>query len=83
VQHDRDKMRPIDRLRIQEPLRSGHGLLAPIPPNWSYQELGLFCKLDVQLERRLKMPVLLRLGDAQLVEVWEGKGPLRLPMMVH
>jgi hypothetical protein len=44
---------------------------------WSYQRLGLFCKLDVQLERGLRLPVLFRLGDVQRVEAMEGKGPWR------
>jgi hypothetical protein len=44
---------------------------------WSYRRLGLFCKLDVQLERGLRLPVLIRLGDAQRVDAMEGKGPLR------
>jgi|JI9StandDraft_1071089.scaffolds.fasta_scaffold776202_1 hypothetical protein len=54
----------------------------PIPNNtvlgspWSYQKLGTFCKLDVQLERRLKFPVLFRLGDPRQVDALEGKGPL-------
>ena len=48
-----------------------------IPAGWSYQRLGVFCKLDVQLERRLRMPLLFRLGDVQRVEAMEGKGPLR------
>jgi uncharacterized protein with NAD-binding domain and iron-sulfur cluster len=50
-----------------------------LPAPWSYQHLGLFCKLDVQLERRARLPVLIRLGDAMQVEAWEGKGPLRPP----
>lgn len=44
---------------------------------WNYQQLGLFCKLDVQLERGLRIPVVFRLGDVQRVEAMEGKGPLR------
>jgi len=48
-----------------------------IPSPYDYQKLGLFCKLDVQLERRFRMPVLFRLGAARQVEEWEGKGPLR------
>lgn len=55
-----------------------HTLPAP-PPAWSYVQLGLFCKLDVQLERRLGIPVFIRLGDARQVEALEGKGPLALP----
>jgi len=54
--------------------------LAPttLPSPWAYQHLGVFCKLDVQLERRAKFPVLFRLGDVQQVDAWEGKGPLHL-----
>ncbi|MBL7981046.1 MAG: hypothetical protein JNL52_04470 [Flavobacteriales bacterium] len=50
---------------------------ASLPSPWRYDHLGLFCKLDVQLERRLRFPVLFRLGDPLLVDAWEGKGPLR------
>jgi hypothetical protein len=48
-----------------------------IPTPWSYQRLGVFCKLDVQLERKMRMPVLFRVGDVHRVEAMEGKGPLR------
>lgn len=50
---------------------------ASLPSPWRYDHLGLFCKLDVQLERRLRFPVLFRLGDPLHVDAWEGKGPLR------
>lgn len=48
-----------------------------LPPVYDYSHLGIFCKLDVQLERRLPLPVRFRLGDPMLVDTWEGKGPLR------
>lgn len=45
-----------------------------IPASWSYDALGLFCKFDVQLERRLPLPVFFRLGgDVRQVDAWEGK----------
>ena len=50
-----------------------------LPSPYSYQQLGVFCKLDVQLERHTRFPVLIRLGDVQQVEAWEGKGPFRSP----
>jgi hypothetical protein len=50
---------------------------ASLPSPWLYDQLGLFCKLDVQLERKLRFPVLFRLGDPMQVDAWEGKGPLR------
>jgi hypothetical protein len=64
-------------------LRSATPSITPtaLPSPWAYQHLGLFCKLDVQLERRTRFPVLIRLGDAMQVEAWEGKGPLRLPQV--
>ena len=49
-----------------------------LPRAYDYQRLGAFCKLDVQLEKRLGLPVRLRLGDPWLVDALEGKGPLRL-----
>ena len=51
--------------------------LPHIPSNYSYNALGLFCKLDVKFEKHLKFPVLFRLGDARSVIEWEGKGSLR------
>ena len=44
-------------------------LTAPPPP------LGIFCRLDVELDRRLPVPVRFRLWDARAVERWEGHGP--------
>jgi hypothetical protein len=66
--------KPISLLNPAQPA------LAPttLPSPWAYQHLGFFCKLDVQLERRAKFPVLFRLGDVQQVEAWEGKGPRHL-----
>lgn len=49
--------------------------LLQLPPVINYDQLGIFCKLDVQFERRFNFPVLFRLGDVQQVEAWEGKGP--------
>lgn len=64
---------PISLLRSSTQLAPPTTMTSP----WSYKHLGLFCKLDVQLERRTKFPILFRIGDVQQVERWEGKGPLR------
>lgn len=72
----------------QSPPDSAFNLLRPLPPRldlmaiptaYSYQRLGIFCKLDVQLEKRFRIPVFFRLGDARQVEALEGKGPLAQP----
>ncbi len=72
----------------QTPADTSFNLLRPLPlrldpmamPSaYSYQRLGIFCKLDVQLEKRFRIPVFFRLGDARQVEALEGKGPLALP----
>lgn len=60
------------------------GLLRPavqtptLPAVWRYEELGVFCKLDVQLERRMRLPLRFRLSDPWQVDRLEGKGPLHL-----
>ena len=49
------------------------------PKGWSYQELGLFCKLEVKMEKAFKMPVKFRLGEVQYVEKMEGKKGYVIP----
>lgn len=43
------------------------------PKAWHYQELALFCKLEVKMERAFRMPLRLRIGDVQYVDWLEGK----------
>ena len=57
--------------------RTIHLCRSHLPPVYDYQRLGVFCKLDVQLEKKLPLPVRFRLGDPMLVDAWEDKGPLR------
>ncbi|MGV3636387.1 MAG: hypothetical protein ACO1NQ_01945 [Flavobacteriales bacterium] len=67
---------PAWSFRLDVPARPD---LVHMPSAYSYAQLGVFCKLDVQLERRLKVPVFFRLSDVRQVEAWEGKGPLVIP----
>ena len=46
-----------------------------IPKAYVYQELGFFCKVEVQLEKRTRIPIKIRLGEVQYVERLEGKYP--------
>lgn len=73
VAHGQTPVVPTWSIRLDVPARPD---LLHMPPAYSYAQLGVFCKLDVQLERRLKVPVFFRLGDVRQVEAWEGKGPL-------
>jgi|GEM_PF-850984 len=43
------------------------------PQIYSYHDLGIFCKLEVQLERAARLPVKIRLGEVQYVDWLEGK----------
>ncbi|MGV9012111.1 MAG: hypothetical protein ACOH13_05900 [Flavobacteriales bacterium] len=61
---------------LDPPRQAPPSLQAEFASPWEYNKLGTFCKLDVQLERRLKIPVLFRLGDPLQVDALEGKGPL-------
>lgn len=44
-----------------------------VPTIYSYDNLGMFCKFEVQLEQAVKFPVKLRLGEVQYVDRLEGK----------
>jgi len=43
------------------------------PKAWRYCDLALFCRLEVQMEKAVKFPLKLRLGETQQVERMEGK----------
>ncbi|MEM6317978.1 MAG: hypothetical protein AAF960_09925 [Bacteroidota bacterium] len=46
---------------------------APIPAAYAYKDLAFFCKIEVQLEKAVKMPVKFRLGSVDYVDYLEGK----------
>ena len=40
---------------------------------YNYHSLAFFCKVEVQLEKKTKIPVKFRLGDVRYVDWLEGK----------
>lgn len=44
-----------------------------MPLVYAYKDLALFCKLEVQLEKVVKLPVKFRLGSVDYVDWLEGK----------
>jgi len=47
--------------------------ITPIPKAYSYEDLAVFCKLEVKLEETFRFPVKIRLGEVNYVEMLEGK----------
>jgi hypothetical protein len=47
---------------------------APMPKAYAYDELGIFCKWEVKMEKSARLPIKVRLGEVQYVERMEGKG---------
>lgn len=43
------------------------------PKAWHYQDLALFCKLEVKMERAFRLPLRFRVGDVSYVDWLEGK----------
>ncbi|GEM_PF-3071421 len=43
-----------------------------MPAAFSYNELGFFCKMEYQIQR--KIPLMIRLGEVKCTEKMEGKG---------
>lgn len=46
-------------------------LTAPVPKAYNYEHLGAFCKFEVQLEKAVRLPVKVRLGEVQYTEQLE------------
>ena len=44
-----------------------------VPIIYSYEELAPFCKLEVKMEKVVKMPIKFRLGSVDYVDYLEGK----------
>lgn len=44
-----------------------------VPILYSYHELAFFCKIEVKLEKAVKLPIKFRLGDVDYVDRLEGK----------
>lgn len=46
---------------------------ASFPQWYSVEQLPFFCKMEVKMEKAIKFPVKVRLGEVQYVEKMEGK----------
>lgn len=68
-------LQPSDQPTIPD-LKSA--LLRPsaMPIVYSYEQLAFFCRIDVQLEKSVGIPVKFRLGDVQAVEQMEKQSAL-------
>ena len=55
---------------------------APVMPKvYNFDDLGFFCKVEVLMEKKTKMPIKIRLGEVQYVERMEGK--YEFPLIVN
>ena len=61
-----------DLPNLTQLFKSVNGIME-MPKAYSYHQLGFFCKLEVQMERKASFPVKFRLGEVQYVERMEGK----------
>ena len=55
------------------PLRQALRQSPVLPPAYRYEDLALFCKWEVRMEKTAKIPVKVRLGDVPTVDRLEGK----------
>jgi len=43
------------------------------PKAYQYENMALFCKMEVKLEKTIRLPIKMRLGDVPYVDWLEGK----------
>lgn len=53
--------------------QSSHPPLQAMPKSYNYNNLALFCKIEVKLEKAMKLPIKFRLGEVEYVDRMEGK----------
>ncbi len=66
----------IQHFTFQENKKNGFNPLdtqQQMPAAYAYKDLAFFCKIEVQLEKAVKMPVKFRLGSVDYVDYLEGK----------
>jgi len=66
----------IQHFTFQENKKNGFNPLnnqQQIPAAYAYKDLAFFCKIEVQLEKAVKLPVKFRLGSVDYVDYLEGK----------
>jgi hypothetical protein len=64
--------RPLAVRPVEEAVREAVGVKLGVRA-WDYASLSLFCRLEVQVERVVRWPVRIRLGDVDYVDWLEGK----------
>ena len=71
-----DNSETVDNQNFKKRLKS-------IPSAYNFDELGFFCKAEVKLEQRAKIPIKIRLGEVHQVERLEGKPSVQLPWNIN
>ncbi len=70
-----DKQKRIDSLK-NVPLRL-------LPQDYYSNNLGFFCRKELQMEKLTKVPFRIRLGSLDYVNALEGKGLKQMPKQVQ
>lgn len=55
------------------PALVNHMPIQSVPSSFYYNSLGFFCKKEIQLEKALKFPLKLRIGNITYTDKMEGK----------
>ncbi len=67
----------IQQYTIQESRKHAVNLMQQeqqqMPAAYAYKDLAFFCKIEVKLEKAVKLPVKFRLGSVDYVDYLEGK----------
>ena len=77
LSHDLKFSEQIQQFTFQENQKNTFNIMEKkqqqIPAAYAYKDLAFFCKIEVQLEKAVKLPVKFRLGSVDYVDYLEGK----------
>lgn len=61
-------------IRAQDYMKESRFQLLPMPTGKNYvQQLGFFCRKELELDKRIALPIRFRLGSKEYVDRMEGK----------
>jgi hypothetical protein len=70
-----NSIKAASQLNLRRHIDTAAGIISlnPLPQNFYKQNLGYFCKKEIQLQKAVSLPLFIRLGSKEYVDYLEKK----------